>query len=419
MVAMIKSLLRRVITFLLGRQVKKLIKRFDIQVVGVVGSIGKTSTKMAIARVLDAGGKRVRYQAGNYNTELTVPLVFFDEPIPSLFNPLAWAGVLWRNQKQLREYFADVVVVELGIDHPGEMKRFAKYLQLDLAVVTALTPEHMENFEGESQAAQENLVVQQFAKRLIINTDLVAAAELNGLSVPHETYGTSDKADYGINKIKLGPEGHFDIGDVRFDMEMVAKAQSYSATAAIIIAGHLGLDEQDVRSAVSGLKAFEGRLRLLRGKNNSVIIDDTYNSSIAAALAALEALNDYPKRRKIALLGNMNEMGAFSEKYHTQLGEACDRKKIELVVTLGEDANKFTAAAAEKNGCKVKRAKNAQEAGEIIRESLTDATVVLAKGSQNGVYAEEAVKLLLADPADARHLVRQGDEWATKKASSA
>jgi UDP-N-acetylmuramoyl-tripeptide--D-alanyl-D-alanine ligase len=139
-----KQLARSIVAKILGYQVKRLYKKNNIKVVGVVGSIGKTSTKLAIARVLSAKYK-VRYQDGNYNDLVTVPLIFFGEPEPSLYNPLAWLATFWRNQRQVnKSYPYDVVVVELGSDTSGLISEFRAYLRLDIAVITAITPEHME-----------------------------------------------------------------------------------------------------------------------------------------------------------------------------------------------------------------------------------------------------------------------------------
>src|SRR6185437_12482971 len=120
----------------------RLCKKNQLKTIGVVGSIGKTSTKLAIASVLKQKS-RVQYQDGTYNDLVTVPLVFFGEELPRLFNPLAWLALFWRNQKALRRpYPYDVVVVELGSDGPRQIGQFQRYLRLEIGVITAITPEH-------------------------------------------------------------------------------------------------------------------------------------------------------------------------------------------------------------------------------------------------------------------------------------
>jgi UDP-N-acetylmuramoyl-tripeptide--D-alanyl-D-alanine ligase len=159
-------------------------------------------------------------------------------------------------------------------------------------------------------------------------------------------------------------------------------------------------------------------MRRLVGINNSTIIDDTYNASPEAVSAALKTLYRLDAPQKIAVLGNMNELGKFSAEAHRQIGEQCDPKQLDLVVTIGPDANKYLAPAAEKKGCKVGTFSDPYQAGEFVKLQIKPGALVLVKGSQNKVFAEEAVKTLLADPVDASKLVRQSRYWMKIKAKN-
>jgi UDP-N-acetylmuramoyl-tripeptide--D-alanyl-D-alanine ligase len=180
----------------------------------------------------------------------------------------------------------------------------------------------------------------------------------------------------------------------------------------------MGMTSGDIKNALAKIKTVPGRMNTLEGKAGSAIIDDTYNASPDAVSLALDALYETPADERIALLGNMNELGAGSEKYHRSAGKKCDPKRLDLVVTLGPEANEFLAAEAEKQGCNVERTSTPYEAATKIETYLSEGVVVLAKGSQNGVFAEEAVKLLLANPGDAGLLVRQSPQWLKKKQKS-
>jgi UDP-N-acetylmuramoyl-tripeptide--D-alanyl-D-alanine ligase len=107
----------------------------------------------------------------------------------------------------------------------------------------------------------------------------------------------------------------------------------------------------------------------------------------------------------------MNELGSYTQQAHEQVGRYCDPKKLDLVVTVGRDAKKWLAPAAEQVGCKVESCDDPISAGKFVRKKLKPKALVLAKGSQNGVFLEEAVKLLLASSGDSGKLVRQGDYW--------
>ena len=417
-----KSFAKHVIVVILGWQVRRLRRRNKFITVGVVGSIGKTSSKFAIAQVLGAG-KRVQWQQGNYNDLATVPLVFFGLQQPGLFNVIGWIRVVAQAEAVVRKpYPYDVVVVELGVDGPNQISQFKRYLTLDLAVLTAITPEHMQDFTDLDAVAKEELSVIQLSKQLLLNVDLVAH-EYRSLVPEAVTYGVQD-ADYVAKDITFTATGvGFKVRSegqtvVSVKHSSISMSQVYSLTVACAVAYMLGLSQDQIRYGLNKVRPVSGRLQLLEGILGSTIIDDTYNSSPEAAAAALETLYRIDAPQKIALLGNMNELGAFSEQAHTQLGQLCDASQIQELFTLGPDANEFLAAAAEARGCKVTRCTTPQQAGEYLAQVIKDKTLVLVKGSQDKVYTEEAIKPILANSSDQSKLVRQSPHWLKIKATN-
>ncbi len=394
-----KKQAKRIVAAILGYQIRALTKKNDIKVIGVVGSIGKTSTKLAIAEVLQAGF-RVRYQEGNYNDIVSVPLIFFGENIPSLFNPIAWLAVFWRNQRQLsRSYPYDVVVVELGSDEPGSILPFKKYLNLEIGVLTAITPEHMQAFGNMDAVAKEELAVSQFSSLVLANRDLCPRKYLpsaGGLL----TYGLDTAADFK-------PDAKTTTGK--------SKAEIYSALAASAVARKLGMNAGAIEKGLENIKPVPGRMQRLAGVNGSTIIDDSYNASPNAVKLALNTLYETEAPQKIAVLGNMNELGDYSKKAHEEIGDLCDPKQLELVVTIGPDANKYLAPAASAKECRVHSFDSPYDAGDFLKPVIKKGAVVLVKGSQNKVFAEEAIKSFLADPADVAKLVRQSEDWMKVK----
>jgi len=420
-----KQQFKKLIVAILGFQVRSLRKKHSFKVVGVVGGIGKTSTKLAIAQTL---GKslRVRYQEGNYNDIVSVPLIFFGSPLPSLLNPFAWLGVFIQNSKQIKgAYPYDVVVVELGTDGPGQIAAFQKYLHLDIAVITAIVPEHMEYFADMQAVAKEEIAVSAYSDKIIYNADLVAEEFVSLLPSNKESYSLqSTSATFYAANIFHSAGGYE--GDVKrngdmfahFSHEVVSETQLYSLLAAVSVSAELGLKPTDILDGIATIKPVSGRLRRLRGINSSVIIDDTYNASPEAVKAGLQTLYKIDAPQKIAILGNMNELGAMSPNAHKEIGDMCDPTKLQLVVTIGPDASQYLAPAATSRGCTVKSFDNPYEAGEYVQGKIEPGAVIFAKGSQNGVFAEEAVRLLLADPEDAVKLVRQSRYWQKQKAKS-
>ncbi|MBX4197607.1 UDP-N-acetylmuramoyl-tripeptide--D-alanyl-D-alanine ligase [Candidatus Saccharibacteria bacterium] len=406
-----KKLARRAVAAILGYQVRRLCKKNQIKVIGVVGSIGKTSTKLAIASVLKAEF-RVQYQTGNYNDLVSVPLVFFGGELPSLFSPMAWLAVFRRNQTVLRQLYPyDVVVLELGSDAPGQISQFKKFLKLEIGVVTAITPEHMAFFGSLDEVAKEELAIDQFSSLVLANKDLCDDKYLKPMG-EHLTYGMGSGADYKLEasngriSVSSGGQQLLYITD-----DDLSKPELYSMLAAVSVAYKLGMQPETIEKGLKNIKPVNGRMQKLAGINSSIIIDDSYNSSPEAVKMALDALYKSSATQKIALLGSMNELGAYSETAHTEIGTYCDPVQLDSVVTIGKDANQYLAKAAELKGCKVHRFDSPYQAGEFIKSVIKPKAAVLVKGSQNGVFAEEAIKPLLANPDDQSKLVRQSAEW--------
>lgn len=408
---MIKLFAKSIVTKILWWQVNKLLKTNNVKVIGVVGSIGKTSTKYAVAQTLQTK-RKVRWQEGNYNDLSIVPLVFFGHDIPSLFNPIEWTRLFLNNHSQLKNYPYEIVVLELGTDGPGQIKEFGKYIKLDLAIVTAVAPEHMEYFITLDSVAEEELSVMDYSKQVILNKDLVDAKYIK----KHKhliTYGTND-ADYVIkNSKKLNiSKNKKTLVNAR---RVLSSEIAYSKAAAAVVADIFGFNQNEILNAFDNLNGAPGRLQILKGLKGSTIIDDTYNSSPSAVIASLIMLYSFKAKNKIAILGSMNELGESSKSAHEKVGLFCSSSQLNLVVTVGDEANKYLSSAAKKNGCEVKTFSNPYDAGEFVKSQLKPSTAILVKGSQSNVYLEEAVKVLLANMADSKKLVRQSGDWQSKK----
>jgi UDP-N-acetylmuramoyl-tripeptide--D-alanyl-D-alanine ligase len=397
-------------------QVKRLRVRNNFQVVGVVGSVGKTSTKLAIAQVLQASGLKVRHQDGNYNVRLTVPLVMFDKNMPHIFNVPAWIGIFLQNEKTIANGYAyDTVVLELGTDGPGQIAEFA-YLKPDLVVVTAVAPEHMEYFGSLDAVAQEELSVASYAKKLLINTDDVAREYLKGIKFIG--YGLAeDKKSYTAEIVSTSALGQnlifFNNSEKLFESSTAfLGAQGRKIIlAAVAAADVLGIDKKFIEENIASLKPFSGRMQQLEGIKNSLIIDDTYNSAPSSAEAAISVLESINAPQRIAVLGSMNELGDFGPEAHKTIGSSIDPTKIDLVITIGTLAKDYLASAAAGNGCRVVSYLNPHEAGLLVKSELLQGGAVLVKGSQNGVFAEEAIKPILKHKKDLHKLVRQSKYW--------
>ncbi|HUA13498.1 MAG TPA: Mur ligase family protein, partial [Candidatus Sulfotelmatobacter sp.] len=314
-----------------------------------------------------------------------------------------------------KTYPFDVAVLELGSDGPGQLKDFS-YLNPDQVILSAIADEHMEYFVSLDAVAEEELAPLSFSKSALINIDDTPKQYLP--KTEYQSYGQTPGASYLLASRSqdhlLGQIVEFVFPNqekIQTEIKILGKQGALICLAAAASAHCLGWTTQDIKEGLNAITPVAGRMQILKGLNSSIVIDDTYNASPLAVKAALDVLYASQADKKIAILGSMNELGPVSKADHEEVGNYCDPNKLDLVVTIGVEAKKFLAPAAESKGCQVKTFLSPFEAGKFLKDQLTDKTLVLAKGSQNGVFAEEAVKQILADPVDADKLVRQTPAW--------
>ena len=415
---------KKIILYLLERNVKTYLAKHKPILVLIAGSVGKTSTKQALATVLSEK-YAVRAHDGNHNTHFSVPTAIMGVEYP---NDPRSIGSWWRVLQAMRLRISqprdvDVIIQELGTDSPGDIATFGRYLTADIAVVTAISEEHMEFFGTLDEVAKEELSIARFARLTVVNRDDVSEVYAD-LAETHtiDTYGLGEKAEYRLVVEPASPlDGRIgqlitpEWGELSVTVQLVGDHSLKAAAAAACVGAKLGLTSQQIAVGISRLKPVAGRMQVLRGQNDSTIIDDTYNASPLAVIAALKTLVEIEAPQRIALLGSMNELGKMSAQAHEEIGLLCDPTQIEWVVTIGEDEEKYLAPAALKNGCQVKSFQSPYQAGGFVHSVLKPGAVILAKGSQNHVFAEEAVKVLLHSTEDEERLVRQSEYWLKKK----
>lgn len=412
------------------KRLEKYVERYfaahpEVKLVAIAGSVGKTSTKTATATLLSKK-YRVGMSDSNHNTHMSAPLSILGIAYPSNIRSIgAWISVFRAAKARIKQpATVDVIVQELGSDRPGEIAHFMTYLKPDIGLVSAVTPEHMEFFETIEKVAEEELSLANGSQLAIINRDDIDGRFANFITNQNiSTYGTSGVAEYkietedfdinhGYQALLIAPE----IDDKALANVRVFGEHSLRPVAgAMAVALKLGVPVADIISGVEDVTPVPGRMNVLRGVQGSILIDDTYNSSPVAASAALQALYGLQAPQRIAILGSMNELGSSSQPEHEKLGNLCDPSLLAWVITVGEEAEKYLAPAAKARGCQVKTFRTAIEAGAFANSVIEQDAVVLAKGSEGGIYLEEAIKILLHETADDKYLVRQSDTWQAKK----
>ena len=393
----------------------------EVKLIIVAGSVGKTTTKLAIGTVLSERF-RIRVHEGNHNAELSAPLAIlgieYPENVKSIF---AWMAVFKAARLRISQPAdVDIVIQEVGSDRIGQIPHAGIYLKPDIAVITAVSPEHMEFFGNIDIVAQEELAAANFSDSAIINRDDIPGSYASLLTNPNiTTYGTSGSAEYYFVEddfsVESGYKGKFMVKDwdepVEVNLKLLGEQSIRAAVGAGTVAVKLGMNSDEVIRGMNKITAVAGRMNLLRGVEDVIIIDDTYNSSPLAASSALKTLYSLPVAQKIVVLGDMNELGASSMVEHQTLGLMCDPNQLAWVLTVGLEAEKYLAPAARQQGCQVKSFKNAVEAGAFVHSILDKGAAILFKGSQGNIYLEEAVKVILHSTEEESRLVRQSQSW--------
>lgn len=425
---MIKRIAFNIVAFGLRVQARRLLSKArrsnsNFKVIAVTGSVGKTTTKLAVATVLSEKYK-VQVHPGNYNTETGVPLALFEMESPGGVTNPAWLKVLWQMEKKLKQPFNyDVVVLEFGASKDRDIEYF-KFTQPDFGIVVAAKPAHLEFFGDMKTIQNEKFKLAEYSKKAMVNAeDELLMQKFKTLQPGQgETYGIHE-GDYRFDvetfDVNKGFDGTLNLKGrkIPVHLNLFAEHIAASAVVAAAVGVQVGLSDGEIKSGVEKAFHVDGRMRRFNGIKNSVIIDDTYNNNPEAAKAALSMLYSLPGR-KIAILGGMNELGKYEKKYHEEVGSYC--AKLDLLVTVAGKA-KMYIPAAKKAGLKASKItsfSSPYEAGEYVAGLVKKDDKILVKGSQGGIFAEEATKKLLENADDSKNLVRQSDFWQGVKSKT-
>jgi len=426
-----KSLLKSLVAGSLAVLASAVIRKYRPLIVMVTGSVGKTSTKDALGSVL-AGRFNLRASEKSYNSEFGVPLTILGSKNP-WENPSAWLRVFKEAFALLLlpNIYPKLLVLEVGADRPGDLARILRIADPDAVVVTRLpeVPVHVEAY-ASPQAVREEEFAPAYAltpgEALIISADDPHAIAMAArLPVTLTTFGFADGADVRLEGYSYfeednarGMEAALNVRGESCTLRVIGalgKSQLYAPAAAIATA--LAFD-MPLSLALEGAHAYvppAGRGRLISGKNNTLLIDDSYNASPAAVEEALSALQLLPgKGRRIAALGDMLELGRYSAEEHARIGVLC-AEKVDVLVAVGT-RSRATAEAARKAGMKddmVFAFDTSLEASEMLDLFVEEGDTVLVKGSQS-IRMERIAERLLKNPEDGAKLVRQEREWKAR-----
>ncbi|MEK7586436.1 MAG: UDP-N-acetylmuramoyl-tripeptide--D-alanyl-D-alanine ligase [Patescibacteria group bacterium] len=429
---MSKNFLKKTLIALLALEARLVIRKYQPRIIGVTGSVGKTMVKDAIFCVLKDLPGGVAKSQKSFNSELGVPLSI-------LRAENAWGNVAgWL--KNLIEGLALIIfrypypkwlVLEVGIDRPGDMLRSLRGIKLDVAVITRLPelPVHLELFNNKEDVAKEKLKILKALKTsgfVVANGDdekIRIALSVTNKKIIY--YGYHEGANYLISNEHLlyndntyWPLGmtfkiNFGGSSLPVRAKVFSKEQVLGLAPALVLANENNLEMLKAIEALDNYHLPPGRLQPLKGTKDTIIFDDTYNSSPTALESALIMLSNLRVLgRRIVVLGDMMELGAYTMEAHRNAGIMASNL-CNIIIGVGMRAKFIVDEAVKKRFGKRKTAHfiEAGEAGKYLERLLKPGDVVLVKGSQS-MRLERIVEEVLAEPDRAHELLcRQESEW--------
>lgn len=424
-----KNIAKKIIYTILKWEAILVLKRFKPKIIGVAGSVGKTSTKDAIYTALK-DYVTIRKNQKSFNSEIGVPLTILGLET-GWGSPSAWIKNIFNGIKPLfQKEYPEWLVLEFGTDRPGDMKKLTSWIALDYAVFTRFpdVPVHAEYFSKAQDVNDEDAQMMFGLKKsgvLVLNADDTLIAEL-ALKSTFKTlwYGfTAKTSGVSVSNIEMQYDEaskiigqnikiNFGSNSVPFSIEKALGVQhAYPILASLVVAKDMGINVLDVLQSMQSHKVPHGRMGIIEGVEDITIIDDTYNSSPIAVDLAIKTLAQIEADTKIVVLGDMAELGKYTNAEHKKIAHLLKENKISHLITFGTRAE-FIFEEAQEIGIKhLHTAVSHKNAAEKVLEWKKGNTVVLIKGSQSS-RMEKVSYELLADKSQAKKLlVRQDSYW--------
>lgn len=368
------------------RLVQKL-KHRQLDIVGITGSAGKTSTLLACQTVLSSFLK-VKTNDG-YNSESGLPLSIIGLKIKN-YSFFSWAKILLLSPLKILTNWQgfDVLILEMGVDSPvwpHNMDYLLSIVKPNIGIFLNVSPVHLTNFKNLDQIAQE--------KAKLINQSNTAIINASDKLVKKYTQNK--------NIINIVPT------KIKLEKFYLPDIYQISFGAALSLARIFNINYNDaVKNLQVNFSLPPSRSSILKGIKNTTIIDSSYNSSPIACQKMLEFLDTF-KTKKIAVLGDMRELGPSNESEHNKIYQQV-LKSADLIISVGSETKKYF-------GDKSIKFNYWWQAAEYLKQQIKGDETILVKGSQTNIYLEELVKSILQNPSDSPKLCRQSPYWLKTK----
>ena len=354
---------------------------YDIPVVGVTGSVGKTSTKDIIASVVSQKYKTLKTE-GNNNNHIGVPKTIL----------------------RLKE--EEAAVVEMGMNHLGEIEVLANISKPTLAVITNIGTSHIGNLGSRQNILKAKLEMLEGMKekRIVINNDndlLHKWYEENKKNYEIITFGIVNNSDFMAEDVILNEHGSSFICEakgekIQINVPVAGEHYIYNALCAVAVGRTLSLTDEQIKAGIENVQISKKRMEIVNLKNKVTLVNDTYNASLESVKEALKYISNIPNGRKIAVLGDVLELGEFSSQIHEKIGEEVSKQKIDVLICCGQHSKNICAIAAE-NGMKTENIyyeTNIKNVIKRIKDKMKKDDVILLKASNGMKFSEIAAELI-------------------------
>lgn len=430
------SILKQLIKKIFQYEAKLVLKKYNPKIITITGSVGKTITRDTLYGVLS---KKffVRKSEKSFTTELGVPLTIIGSSNGRgtisewLQNIVFGFWVLFKKEK-----YPDILILEIDGDKPGDIENISKWVKPDILVITEIgeVPSHIESFNSDMEkflgekkklleAVKRDGVVFYNADDEVIGrlmNDFTLTKVSCGLVKDCDVFGSDFQVLSGtMNGIKIPTGMTFDveINTEKFSvnaMDTIGVSNEYATLLSLAVANNLGVSIKESVSIINKLATLPGRMKIISGIKDTVIIDDSYNSSPIAMKQAVDALFRVDiSGRKIVVVGDMLELGKFSTNEHRAVARLL-RDTANYVICVGLRSRKgicdelLSLGFDESNILSVD---TSEEAGKFLQNMIQAGDIILVKGSQS-MRMEKVVEEVMRHPEDKEKLlVRQEVEW--------
>ena len=422
--------------------VKIFLSRNKIRFIGLTGSVGKTTLTIALHSLLQTKYRtKMTYSQGHgLNSETGLPFAILDVHIDK-YALLDWIKYSFSAlfNSFLGKTDCEIFIAELGVDKPFDMDYLLKLIKPETGIFLSIAKMHTANFEDYAKIVNKDsyeLLFEEKSKLVTLldkkNSAVLNADDLKISSLKNQTdadvvtFGLSKNADIRGEIKSLSSEifqGYVVFDKKRYLLEInkyfVNKQFFLTLLASFAVGVHYGVSPEACIEILKNLELPPGRMTKISGIKDTLIIDSSYNASKPAIFEALDNLNLFKNRKKIAILGDIRELGEDSKLEHEEVADKAIQVS-DAIVTIGPNMKKYFFPQALAKGFKKENIytfSNTWEALEFIKnELIKGGEVILVKGSQNTLFLEIIVEGLMKNPKDAEKLLaRRGKHWDQKR----